>query len=71
VRTETYDQSFGERFAGYEADAPLGRLCAPDDVAGACLMLASPLTQFVSGACLVLHGGGEKAMATTPPARSQ
>ena len=66
VRTEAFDQTH----AGWD-ETPLGRLCAPDDVAGACLMLASPWTQFVSGACLVLHGGGEKAMATTPPARSQ
>jgi hypothetical protein len=45
-------------------------LCAPADVADACLMLASPWSRFVSGACLVLHGGGEKAMAMTPPASS-
>jgi NAD(P)-dependent dehydrogenase (short-subunit alcohol dehydrogenase family) len=73
VRTEAFDSDF----AGYggSADAlaatvPLGRLCVPDDVAGACLLLASPWAQFVSGACLLLHGGGEKVVATTPPSSS-
>jgi NAD(P)-dependent dehydrogenase (short-subunit alcohol dehydrogenase family) len=31
----------------------------PDDVAGACLFLASPLASYVSGAALEVHGGGE------------
>jgi NAD(P)-dependent dehydrogenase (short-subunit alcohol dehydrogenase family) len=31
----------------------------PDDVARACLFLASPGAAYVSGANLVLHGGGE------------
>ncbi len=38
---------------------PLGRMGVPADVAGACLFLASPLAAYVSGANLVLHGGGE------------
>jgi NAD(P)-dependent dehydrogenase (short-subunit alcohol dehydrogenase family) len=38
---------------------PLGRLGTPDDVADACLFLASPLAGYVSGAALLLHGGGE------------
>jgi len=38
---------------------PLKRLGTPGDVAGACLYLASPLASYVSGANLVLHGGGE------------
>jgi NAD(P)-dependent dehydrogenase (short-subunit alcohol dehydrogenase family) len=39
--------------------APLGRLATPADVAGACLFLASAQAAFVSGAALLLHGGGE------------
>jgi hypothetical protein len=31
----------------------------PEDVAGACLVLASDAASYVSGANLVLHGGGE------------
>ncbi len=32
----------------------------PDDVADACLFLASPLAGYISGASLLLHGGGER-----------
>src|SRR5215472_9328528 len=35
---------------------PLGRLVTPDDVADACLFLASPQAACISGASLVLHG---------------
>jgi NAD(P)-dependent dehydrogenase (short-subunit alcohol dehydrogenase family) len=38
---------------------PLGRLATPDDIADACLFLASPQAAYVSGAALLLHGGGE------------
>ena len=31
----------------------------PDDIAGACLFLSSPLASYVSGAQLLVHGGGE------------
>jgi NAD(P)-dependent dehydrogenase (short-subunit alcohol dehydrogenase family) len=41
------------------ATVPLGRLATGDDVAGACLYLASPLAAYVTGAALTLHGGGE------------
>ena len=42
------------------ATVPLGRMGTPEDVAQACLYLASPVASFVSGANLVLHGGGEE-----------
>jgi NAD(P)-dependent dehydrogenase (short-subunit alcohol dehydrogenase family) len=38
---------------------PLGRMAVPGDVADACLFLASPLAAYVSGAALLVHGGGE------------
>ncbi|MFC7528462.1 SDR family oxidoreductase [Actinoplanes sp. GCM10030250] len=38
---------------------PLGRPAVPGDVAGACLLLCSPLAGYVSGAALAVHGGGE------------
>ena len=41
------------------ATVPLGRMGTPEDVAQACLFLASPGASYVSGANLVLHGGGE------------
>ena len=41
------------------ATVPLGRMGTPADVAGLCLFLASPLADYVTGANLVAHGGGE------------
>ncbi|MEV6599969.1 SDR family oxidoreductase [Actinoplanes sp. NPDC051346] len=38
---------------------PLGRPALPAEVADACLLLASPLAGYVSGATLAVHGGGE------------
>jgi NAD(P)-dependent dehydrogenase (short-subunit alcohol dehydrogenase family) len=39
---------------------PLGRMGTPEDVADACLLLASPLARFLTGASLLVHGGGER-----------
>jgi 3-oxoacyl-[acyl-carrier protein] reductase len=36
---------------------PAGRLGTPDDMAGACLFLASPLASYVYGQTLVVDGG--------------
>ena len=38
---------------------PAGRMAVPDDVADACLLLASPLAGYVNGAEIRLDGGGE------------
>lgn len=38
---------------------PLQRMGEPQDIANACLFLASPLAAYVSGAHLAVHGGGE------------
>ncbi len=48
-----------EGLARVAATVPLGRMGVPGDVAGACLFLASPLAGYISGANLVVHGGGE------------
>lgn len=61
VRTEQSHLHYGDE-AGVEAVArtvPLGRMAEAEDVADACLMLASPLARYASGANLLLHGGGE------------
>lgn len=42
------------------ATIPAGRLATPDDVAAACLFLASPDASYTSGANLRLDGGGER-----------
>jgi len=61
MRTEKAHLHYGDEaaMARVAATIPLGRMGDPDDVADACLYLASPLARFVSGACLAVHGGGE------------
>jgi NAD(P)-dependent dehydrogenase (short-subunit alcohol dehydrogenase family) len=36
------------------------RLGGPEDVANACLFVASEASNWISGSNLVIHGGGEK-----------
>ncbi|MBB2200737.1 SDR family NAD(P)-dependent oxidoreductase [Gluconacetobacter tumulisoli] len=43
--------------AGMERSVPLGRLGTPDDIAGACLFLASDDAAYVSGTTIVVDGG--------------
>jgi len=45
--------------AAVRRTVPLQRMATPDDVADACLFLASPRASYMSGSTLVLHGGGE------------
>jgi NAD(P)-dependent dehydrogenase (short-subunit alcohol dehydrogenase family) len=61
VLTEEARAYYGddESVARVVATVPLGRMGAPGDVAEACLFLASPLSSYVSGANLEVHGGGE------------
>ena len=62
VRTADALAHYGEEegLAAVGATVPLGRMGEPEDVADACLFLASPLAQYVSGASLLVHGGGER-----------
>jgi NAD(P)-dependent dehydrogenase (short-subunit alcohol dehydrogenase family) len=46
--------------AAVGATVPLGRMGTPDDIAAVCLFLASPLAAYVSGANVLVHGGGER-----------
>ncbi|MFC3455228.1 SDR family NAD(P)-dependent oxidoreductase [Amycolatopsis speibonae] len=41
----------------WEQSAPLGRLGTPEDVANACLFLASPLASWITGHNLIVDGG--------------
>jgi len=62
IRTEQSHLHYGDEagIAAVGATVPLGRMGEPADVADACLFLASPLARYVSGANLVVHGGGER-----------
>lgn len=62
IETEQAHLHYGdaEGLAAVAATVPLGRMGTPGDVGDACLFLASPLAGYVSGANLLMHGGGEK-----------
>ncbi|MDE0233104.1 MAG: SDR family oxidoreductase [bacterium] len=51
------EEQFPEGVARWKAAAPLERLGTPEDVADACLFLASPLARWITGADLVVDGG--------------
>jgi NAD(P)-dependent dehydrogenase (short-subunit alcohol dehydrogenase family) len=61
VATESAASHYGDAdgVAAVAATVPLRRMATPDDIADACLFLASPRAAYVSGATLTLHGGGE------------
>ena len=48
-----------EGLARVAATIPIQRMGTPEDIAGGCLYLASPLASFATGGNLVIHGGGE------------
>ncbi len=62
LRTEQAELHYGNEagIAAVAATVPLGRMGEPDDVADTCLYLTSPLARYVSGANILLHGGGER-----------
>lgn len=73
VRTEDTAHHYGdeEALAAVAATVPLGRMATPQDIADVCLMLTSPLARYVSGANIVVDGGGQLpayALAARPAA---
>ncbi len=62
VRTEMFDDYYGgaEQSAAVEATVPMGRAASPVEVGDAVVFLVSPLAGYVTGAEVLVHGGGEK-----------
>lgn len=62
IATELAHLHYGDAVAQTRvaATVPLGRLGTPRDVGDAVVFLASPLASYVTGATLLLHGGGER-----------
>jgi NAD(P)-dependent dehydrogenase (short-subunit alcohol dehydrogenase family) len=61
VATDAAASHYGgeERTAAVARIVPLQRLATSEDVAAACMFLASPQAAYISGASLLVHGGGE------------
>ncbi len=62
IRTEQAHLFYGDEdgIAAVGATVPLGRMGLPADIADACLFLCSDAAAYISGANLLVHGGGEK-----------
>lgn len=60
LRTELVEETYGMDAAAVERTVPMGRFATAEDVAAACLLLASPGASYVTGAELVVDGGGEE-----------
>lgn len=54
---EGIEQEWPDGVERWLKSVPLGRLGMPDDVADACLFLASPAARFITGASLLVDGG--------------
>ncbi|MET7682295.1 SDR family oxidoreductase [Streptomyces sp. NPDC005423] len=62
VRTERSHLHYGDEdgLAAVARTVPLGRLADPADVGAAAVFLASDAAAYISGASLLVHGGGER-----------
>ncbi|MGP8303871.1 SDR family oxidoreductase [Streptomyces inhibens] len=62
VRTELAALHYGDEagIAAVGATVPLGRLAEPAEVGDACVFLASDRAAYLTGASLLVHGGGER-----------
>ena len=54
---ESLEESWPDGVSRYLKAAPLGRIGMPEDVADACLFLASPAARWITGSDLIVDGG--------------
>ena len=69
IRTEQAHLFYGDEdgIARVAATVPLGRLGTPDDVADACLFLASPMASYISGPTSWCTGAASARRSSTRP----
>ena len=62
VRTDKAEVHFGDAqsIARVEATIPMQRMALPADIGNACVFLASESASYITGANIVLHGGGDR-----------
>ncbi|MFI5807075.1 SDR family oxidoreductase [Streptomyces sp. NPDC051561] len=62
VRTELSPLHYGDQdgIAAVGRTVPAGRLAEPSDIGDAAVFLASPKAAYITGASLLVHGGGER-----------
>ncbi|MER6009105.1 SDR family oxidoreductase [Streptomyces bluensis] len=62
VRTELSHLHYGDEdgIAAVARTVPLGRLAEPSDIGSAAVFLASDAAAYITGASLLVHGGGER-----------
>jgi NAD(P)-dependent dehydrogenase (short-subunit alcohol dehydrogenase family) len=62
VRTEQSALHYGDEdgIAAVGATVPMGRLADAEEIGNCAAFLASPLASYVTGATLLVHGGGER-----------
>ncbi len=59
LQVENAAEVYGGDLSKVEGTIPMGRLADPSDIAGVCMLLASPMARYVTGAELIVDGGGE------------
>ena len=61
AKTEASFEHYGgkEGIAKIESRMPMQRMASPEDIAKACFYLSGPDADYISGATLEVHGGGE------------
>jgi NAD(P)-dependent dehydrogenase (short-subunit alcohol dehydrogenase family) len=60
LHTERIEEYYGRDVTAVEATIPMGRMATAADVGAMCVLLASPSAGYLTGADVMLDGGGEE-----------